>query len=80
MVIEFYKKLYKAEGCGKGNLNDWQFPTLSHSDRSWMNREITSEEVRRAVFQMGSDKAPGPDRYPPSFFQRCWNIVGVFVV
>jgi hypothetical protein len=29
--------------------------------------DITKEEVKNAVFQMHSDKAPGPDGFNPTF-------------
>ncbi|KAM1949581.1 hypothetical protein ACFX15_009620 [Malus domestica] len=45
-----------------------------------MNRmlegEISTEEVREAVFQMQPSKASGPDGMNPFFFQKFWNIVG----
>lgn len=28
------------------------------------------------MFQMGADKAPGPDGFPPGFYQRYWSTVG----
>lgn len=80
MVGAFYKDFYKAEVCDKGYLDDWHFFALSHSDKSWMNREVTSEEIKRAIFQMGPDKVSSPDVCPLSFFQRFWDVVGESVI
>ncbi len=33
------------------------------------------EEVRRAIFACGPDKAPGPDGFPLVFFQRFWSAI-----
>uniref|UniRef100_A0A803NPT3 Zinc knuckle CX2CX4HX4C domain-containing protein n=1 Tax=Cannabis sativa TaxID=3483 RepID=A0A803NPT3_CANSA len=41
---------------------------------------LSTEEVRTALFQMHSDKSMGPDGMTPSFFQKCWDIVGSDVV
>lgn len=41
---------------------------------------MTNIEVRKAMFQMGPDKAACSYGYPPSFFQKHWEIVGGLVV
>lgn len=35
----------------------------------------TEEEIRKAVFEIKADSAPGPDGYSALFFQACWGIV-----
>lgn len=40
---------------------------------------VTSEEVKRAVFDMHPDKSPGYDGLNPGFFQAYWQIVGMDV-
>lgn len=37
---------------------------------------ILPEEIKRAAFQMGALKAPGPDGFPGMFFQNFWQVVG----
>lgn len=50
-------------------------------NRIWaLVSEITSEEVKKAVFSMHPEKSPGPDGLNPAFFQTFWNIVGHDVV
>ncbi|VFQ78789.1 unnamed protein product [Cuscuta campestris] len=41
---------------------------------------VTPEEVRQVVFDIGSDKAPGPEGYTAAFFKNQWVVVaqGVF--
>ncbi|KAJ4783220.1 RNA-directed DNA polymerase (reverse transcriptase)-related family protein [Rhynchospora pubera] len=34
------------------------------------------QKVKRAVFQMGPDKSPGPDGVTARFIQKYWNIIG----
>uniref|UniRef100_A0A803QR81 Reverse transcriptase domain-containing protein n=1 Tax=Cannabis sativa TaxID=3483 RepID=A0A803QR81_CANSA len=36
----------------------------------------TDSKIKRATFQLSSDKAPGSDGYSGSFFQKNWHIVG----
>ncbi|KAJ6925333.1 hypothetical protein NC651_009871 [Populus alba x Populus x berolinensis] len=37
---------------------------------------FTSEEIKRALFSIPDDKAPGPDGFTSYFFKKCWGIVG----
>ncbi len=33
------------------------------------------EEIKRATFELGADKAPGPDGFSLVFFQRFWVVI-----
>nr|GEW03306.1 RNA-directed DNA polymerase, eukaryota [Tanacetum cinerariifolium] len=37
---------------------------------------ISRDEIRRAVWDCGENKSPGPDGFTFEFFRRFWNIVG----
>jgi hypothetical protein len=36
---------------------------------------FSEAEVKGAIFQMPSDKAPGPDGFTGAFFKRCWETI-----
>lgn len=40
-----------------------------------LDAKITKEEVKKSLFDMESDKAPGPDGFSARFLQVCWPIV-----
>ena len=42
--------------------------SLSHEERSFLDQEVDLEEIKRALFQMDPDKAPGPDDFSDSFY------------
>ncbi|GKF68961.1 putative RNA-directed DNA polymerase, eukaryota, reverse transcriptase zinc-binding domain protein, partial [Tanacetum coccineum] len=41
-----------------------------------MVRPVTNEEIKKAMFDIGDDKAPGPNGYTSVFFKKGWDIVG----
>lgn len=56
---------------------DWPvgFPQLSREQLHFIQREVSEEEVKRAVFEMGPSKAPGPDGITAGFIQKHWQAV-----
>ncbi|XP_074304710.1 uncharacterized protein LOC141639512 [Silene latifolia] len=44
-------------------------------DVDMLRRNYTAKKVRRAVFQMGAMKSPGPDGIPAIFYQKCWHLI-----
>ena len=51
-------------------------PLLTNDMNNMLLAEYTREEVRKALFQIGDLKAPGPDGLQAIFFKRFWHIVG----
>ncbi|VFQ96415.1 unnamed protein product [Cuscuta campestris] len=51
-------------------------PSVPASAYSSLLVTVTMEEVRGVVYEIGSDKAPGPDGYTAAFFKTQWDIVG----
>ncbi|GJX20498.1 protein LAZ1 [Tanacetum coccineum] len=38
--------------------------------------DVTNDEIKAAMFDIGDDRAPGPDGYTFVFFKKGWDIVG----
>jgi hypothetical protein len=64
---------------GRGNARavdfNWDAIHFDNPSLDSMGDPFTKEEVRNAINQMPSDKAPGPDGFTRAFFKRCWNII-----
>lgn len=75
----FYVQLYTRDLRVQCQPSQWSFPTLNRSSVNWLNRDVTSSEIKLAVFDMGPHKAPGPDGLPAVFFQNHWSCVGTAI-
>jgi len=53
---------------------------LSDSDNEILCQPFSETEISAALFQMKKNKAPGPDKMPIEFFQKCWSIIKSEVV
>ncbi|XP_041995777.1 uncharacterized protein LOC121745902 [Salvia splendens] len=55
-------------------------PSPPSDDMNSLAKDPEAEEVKRAVFGISGDSAPGPDSLTATFFQACWEIIGRDVV
>ncbi|KAK3218734.1 hypothetical protein Dsin_012704 [Dipteronia sinensis] len=55
-------------------------PKLSSVMSCFVDSAFTSEEVKKAIFEMGATKAPGKDGLPALFYQHFWDKVGSSVI
>lgn len=44
-------------------------------DLSYSDRVFTLEEIKRVIFNLGGDKAPGRDGFLMKFFKKSWETV-----
>ncbi|GJT95774.1 putative RNA-directed DNA polymerase, eukaryota, reverse transcriptase zinc-binding domain protein [Tanacetum coccineum] len=44
-------------------------------DRDYLERLVTHEEIKEAVWDCGSSKAPGPDGFSFAFVKKYWDII-----
>ena len=42
-------------------------------------RPMLDEEIKAALFDIGDDKAPGPDGYSSCFLKKSWSATGADV-
>ncbi|GKE14923.1 RNA-directed DNA polymerase, eukaryota, reverse transcriptase zinc-binding domain protein [Tanacetum coccineum] len=49
---------------------------ISDEDANKMIRDINEEEIKDSMFDIGDNKAPGPDGYTSTFFKKSWNVIG----
>jgi len=74
-VIKFFKGLFRRNRNAGWGIEGLNWCPISIQDPEWLERPFEMEEIRKAVFDCGKDKSPGPDGFSLYFFQSCWDIV-----
>nr|GEY65887.1 RNA-directed DNA polymerase, eukaryota [Tanacetum cinerariifolium] len=70
----FSKRFCKPNECRVTLSMD--FPNrLQSYQRSELEAKVTNEEIKKAVWDCGTDKAPGPDGFTFCFFRKFWYLV-----
>lgn len=49
---------------------DLIIPTISQQENMKLIKDVNYNEVKNAVFDLAPNKTPGPDGFPPYFFQK----------
>lgn len=80
LISKYYQDLFCATDTDSGEVIDSVPQTINQGHNSNLLKEITSDEVKIALFQMHPDKAPGPDGMTPAFFQKNWSVVGKDII
>lgn len=81
-AVHFFEKFLLAE---QGPVHEGAvccfldfIPSLvSRSDNVDLLRPLTLDEVRAAVFALNPESISGPDGFPGSFYQACWQIISL---
>ncbi|GJW11211.1 RNA-directed DNA polymerase, eukaryota, reverse transcriptase zinc-binding domain protein [Tanacetum coccineum] len=61
----------KLQGC-----SDLFKKKLSSKEAMFMVREVSNAEIKKAMFMIDDNKAPGPDGYTLHFYKKAWIIIG----
>nr|GEV52935.1 RNA-directed DNA polymerase, eukaryota, reverse transcriptase zinc-binding domain protein [Tanacetum cinerariifolium] len=55
---------------------DMNYPTtLSYNQHVELELEVSKEEIKRAVWDCGTDKSVGSDRFTFDFYRRFWKVI-----
>jgi hypothetical protein len=50
-------------------------PQVSEEENEFLTGDFSEAEVRAAIFQIEHNKVPGPDGFPPEFYQVFWDLI-----
>nr|GEU60225.1 RNA-directed DNA polymerase, eukaryota [Tanacetum cinerariifolium] len=62
--------------CSSRLMLDWEFPNKLSADQNLdLDRNVTNDEIKRAVWDCGTDKSPRPDGFTFGFYRRYWDTI-----
>ncbi|GJX89264.1 RNA-directed DNA polymerase, eukaryota [Tanacetum coccineum] len=71
-----FSKRFEEPAVNRSKIS-FQFPTRLNSDQDLdLERLVSCDEIRQAVWGCGEDKPPGPDGFTFEFFRKFWDIIG----
>src|SRR3954462_692280 len=76
-ITSYYKGLFGAPAediLSMDETRTYDIPQVSNEENTFLNSPFTEEEIKKTVFQMEHNKAPGPDGFPAEFYQHFWDI------
>ena len=73
-IFDHFSLLLGTNTPRTASLN-WNLLDLPSHDLQHLDVPITQEEIKTAVFQAHSEKAPGPDGYTGLFYELTWEII-----
>ncbi|XP_022032258.1 uncharacterized protein LOC110933336 [Helianthus annuus] len=73
-IMGFFKRAFEEKIRERPKLIFQNAKRLSEAEAASLTVPFSKEEIKRAVFECGSDKAPGPDGFNFNFIKRYWNV------
>jgi hypothetical protein len=77
-IANYYKGIFGPPEESSFSLEESQtddIPQVSMEENGLLTAPYSEEEVKRVVFQMEHNKAPGPDGFPVEFYQSFWDTI-----
>lgn len=78
-AIEYFMNIFNNQDGSRLPLRNEvlkSIPKIINKDHNQiLNAKFSKIEIKKALFQMNPDKAPGPDGFSAAFFQKCWHFI-----
>jgi hypothetical protein len=77
VATAFYKYLFSPSVPSSINMSNLHMNKLNDEDRAFLTRPFSIEEIKKVVFGLKHNSAPGPDGFPADFFQDFWDLIHI---
>jgi hypothetical protein len=74
-AVDYFYNLYKAPIGKKAEMGPVGFKMLNSQLSLWLEREVTSDEIKRCVWDCDGSKSPGPDGFNFKFYKLAWDFI-----
>ncbi|GKE98699.1 hypothetical protein Tco_0022050, partial [Tanacetum coccineum] len=73
--LTHFANRFSKPDCNRATLHMNFSKKLSMTQQSELECEVSKEEIKRAVWDCGTDKAPGPDGFSFGFYRKFWHLI-----
>lgn len=80
LAVDFFSNLFKSDHQGPHEFICGEFPTMENEHNAAWCEEWMTNEIEKALREMGAWKAPGPNGYQPGFYKATWETTGQSVL
>ncbi|KAJ9539315.1 hypothetical protein OSB04_032048 [Centaurea solstitialis] len=71
----FFKNKFEAFSGTRPTFHSSLFKTLSNVQQQSLEAPFSEQEIKRAIWECGGDKSPGPDGFSLQFFKAFWSTI-----
>ncbi|GKV46286.1 hypothetical protein SLEP1_g53278 [Rubroshorea leprosula] len=72
-AVKYFSELFLKEQWSRPVMGGIQFRKISTSQKEWLERLFSIEEIEEGLRSCDGSKAPGPDGYNFNFIKFAWN-------
>lgn len=74
-AVQYYDNLYNKDFLNNDRLNLKWRRKVSQEENDRLCASVEEEEIKKAVWAIGANKAPGPYGFNAFFYQQCWDTI-----
>lgn len=74
-VRAYFRNLFQEERLLRPKVDRLVLPHLGEGQAEWLERPFEEEEIKKAVWMLEDNKAPGPDGFTLTFYKTCWEVI-----
>ncbi|RZB79929.1 UDP-galactose/UDP-glucose transporter 5 [Glycine soja] len=79
-IFRFFQQRYQEPELIRPKLNGVSFKSIGQQQNQMLVGCFSEEEIKRAVWECGSEKSPGPDGLNFKFIKQFWHILKLDII